>query len=278
MTDMDRERRRPTAFHFIFKVPESIKSWRHQRISHPYTTQPSVSLPHRCHQCHSPEEPNRPYFSSSLESSWMRPGNAESVNWRAVSRHGFAQEISPDTSTDDNTHWTKPRPIGTVSDASGESFHSGHSASLSSTMTMSSLTGQLPETAEKDPNERGRFTHLGSLITGNLQGKSVLISLDTMAQVSIMRKDIFDKLGLPLDHFSGALVPLQTRSAETPIRPIGLVRHVDWRFARGSQTYTTDFLVVDTDQYDVLIGEPEIKRYHLLQLGPDIPNAVVRQL
>lgn len=145
-------------------------------------------------------------------------------------------------------------------------------------MKMSLQTGQPTEIVHKDADESDRFIRLGFLMTEDLQKKPILIAIDTMAEVSIMRKGIFDKLGLPLHHTSLDIVPLQTRSAETPIPPLGLVRHVDWHFALAPRTYTTDFFVVDTDQYDVLIGEREIKRYHLLHLGADIPDVVVRPL
>ncbi|BCS02715.1 retropepsin-like aspartic protease [Aspergillus luchuensis] len=278
MTVMGRSLCLSTAFRFVFSVPEPLGLWRYQHTSHHYTTQPSVISPHTFHKRPSSEESYKSPSSSSSGSSGMRLGNAKSVDWLAVYRHGFSQGTSRTTSTGDSTHCTNSQPIGCRSDAFAEGFGGGRSVSLSSTMKISLKTGQPAEIVRGDADKSDRFIRLGFLMTEDLQKKPVLIAMDTMAEVSIMRKGIFDKLGLPLHHFSMDIVPLQTRSAETPIRPIGLVRHVDWHFALAPRTYTTEFLVVDTDQYDVLIGEREIKRYHLLHLGADIPDVVVRPL
>ncbi|PWY75685.1 hypothetical protein BO83DRAFT_463332 [Aspergillus eucalypticola CBS 122712] len=278
MTVMDRSPCLPTAFRFVYRVPEPLRLWRYQHTSPPYTTQPKVRSPHSSHQRPSSERSNKQPFSSFSLSSWARLRNARSIDWLVVYRHGFSQGTSPTTSTGDSTHCTNPQPIGDLSDAFAEGFGGGCSASPSSTMKLSLQTGQPTEIVHKDAEESDRFIRLGFLMTEDLQKKPILIAMDTMAEVSIMRKGIFDKLGLPLHRFSMTIVPLQTRSAQTTIRPLGLVRHVDWHFARAPQTYTTDFLVVDTDQYDILIGEREIKRYHLLHLGADIPNVVVRHL
>lgn len=128
-----------------------------------------------------------------------------------------------------------------------------------------------------DENESARleFTRNGYLITRSQEKKGVRISMDTQAEVSIIRSVIFDKLGLPLEPCKESLMPFRIAGDTTRIPTIGKVC-VDWRFAQGHKTYQTDFYVVENDQFDVLIGLPTISRYKLLQPSSDIPTVMVR--
>ncbi|GKZ54889.1 hypothetical protein AnigIFM60653_004478 [Aspergillus niger] len=102
--------------------------------------------------------------------------------------------------------------------------------------------------------------------------------LDTGADVSIMQRSVFNQLGLSLEPSSSDLVPLHSRTDPITIRSIGIVRQVPWHFSRRTVTYTADFHVVDTDQYNVIIGRPAIEEWLLLQPSADIDPIVVRQL
>ncbi|OJJ43535.1 hypothetical protein ASPZODRAFT_895003 [Penicilliopsis zonata CBS 506.65] len=122
------------------------------------------------------------------------------------------------------------------------------------------------------------YTRPVYLITATNRKIHALAALDTQAGVNIMRKDIFTELGLDLEESDIALTPLHTSSASNvEIQPIGLVRNVDWHFGdEETRTYTADFYVVDTDQYDLLIGQSTLDRCRLINVA--VPRVQVRTL
>ncbi|PWY93053.1 hypothetical protein BO94DRAFT_622251 [Aspergillus sclerotioniger CBS 115572] len=143
-------------------------------------------------------------------------------------------------------------------------------------------TGIVPPGPVEAPIEhvatRNRFKPQGFLTPGRRAKIPAIFSLDTGAGVSTMRRSIYEQLHLPLESFSGHLRPVQSRSDKNTIKPYGIVRQVSWHFAQRARTYTADFYVIDDDEFDVIIGRPEIEKYALLQPSADIGPFVVRDL
>ncbi|RAK90837.1 hypothetical protein BO79DRAFT_208195 [Aspergillus costaricaensis CBS 115574] len=214
--------------------------------------------------------------------------NESSVNGSHT--HGRAS-VGEVASVPNEQHLAKGPPMHTDSGESSPSDQQLPSSVPSSVLTPSetpsghdtaSTTPLLPNDQPQsgvitDENESARleFTRNGYLITRSQEKKGVRISMDTQAEVSIIRSVIFDKLGLPLEPCKESLMPFRIAGDTTRIPTIGKVC-VDWRFAQGRKTYQTDFYVVENDQFDVLIGLPTISRYKLLQPSSDIPTAMVR--
>lgn len=78
--------------------------------------------------------------------------------------------------------------------------------------------------------------------------------LDTGATVDVMTKKVADSLGVEMEPYYGEdLIPLKGALA-----PLGQVT-LDWHVINRIVTYTTTFLVVDCEGFDVLLGESTIK-------------------
>ena len=125
---------------------------------------------------------------------------------------------------------------------------------------------------------RNRFSPTGYFTPRNGVEIFAMFLLDTGADVSIMQRSVFNQLGLPLEPLSINLVPFHSRTDPITIRSVGIVRQVPWHFNRRTVTYTADFHVIDTDQYNVIVGRPAIEEWLLLQPSADIGPIAVRQL
>ncbi|GKZ31226.1 hypothetical protein AbraIFM66950_011517 [Aspergillus brasiliensis] len=152
--------------------------------------------------------------------------------------------------------------------------HSGHDTTIT-TPLLPSGRSQLGDVTDEDEPAPLEFTKNGYLITGTQAKQGVRVSMDTQGEVSIMRRGVFNKLGLPLEPCTESLVPFRQATETTSIPTIGKVR-ADWHFAQGLKSYQTDFYVVENDQFDVLIGQPTILQYRLLQPSSDIPVVIAR--
>ncbi|KAH0558752.1 hypothetical protein GP486_004602 [Trichoglossum hirsutum] len=96
--------------------------------------------------------------------------------------------------------------------------------------------------------------------------------LDTGAQVNIMARDVHEDLGYPLEPYDRLISPFNS----PPIRPLGVVKGVEWNFRRHAKTYSEDFFVFETDQFDTLIGKPFIKTHRLYNPNPEVLSLGVR--
>ncbi|KAI9861610.1 MAG: hypothetical protein M1813_005220 [Trichoglossum hirsutum] len=88
--------------------------------------------------------------------------------------------------------------------------------------------------------------------------------LDTGASVNVMARDVQEDLGYQLEPFDGYIRPFNS----DPIQPLGVVRGVAWNFRRQAKTFSEEFYVFDTDQFDTLIGKPFIKANRLYEQNP----------
>jgi hypothetical protein len=81
-----------------------------------------------------------------------------------------------------------------------------------------------------------------------------------------MAKDVQEDLGYDLEPSDVQLVPFHA----DPVKPLGVVRGVEWNFRRHAKTYAEDFYVFNTDQFDTLIGKPFIKEHGLYHQNDEI--------
>ena len=75
--------------------------------------------------------------------------------------------------------------------------------------------------------------------------------LDTAASVSIMSKDVQRDLRHKLEPCDGLIKPFNSQ----PIKPLGVVKGVEWNFTDGARTFIEDFYVFETEEFDTLIGK-----------------------
>ncbi|PYH92128.1 hypothetical protein BO71DRAFT_432167, partial [Aspergillus ellipticus CBS 707.79] len=108
------------------------------------------------------------------------------------------------------------------------------------------------------------------------------LGLDTQCNANLMSIDTWRETGLKLQPlFDRTILPLQSPSdsgEQTRIKPKGIIHAVDWHFAGGEKTYTSDFVVVDMERFDAILGRGDIRRYRILVSGAGLleRNAVVR--
>ncbi|GFF28993.1 hypothetical protein IFM58399_02140 [Aspergillus lentulus] len=102
----------------------------------------------------------------------------------------------------------------------------------------------------------------------NLEKAGGVIFLDTGARVNLMSSDMVTRLGLCRQRISPRkLVPFYSGLKEKTELTVEYQVQVDWHFENGESTYTTEFLVLDMESYDILLGCDEIRKYELLTLG-----------
>ncbi|KAI2962259.1 hypothetical protein CBS147324_9547 [Aspergillus niger] len=97
-----------------------------------------------------------------------------------------------------------------------------------------------------------------------------LMALDTQASANLMDVDLQRELKLEIERCDQELVPLQTKTGKDRIKPIGIAKGVEWHFAQREKTFTSDFLVVDMKNYNIILGRKDIKRLRILKSGPGL--------
>ncbi|RAK81893.1 retropepsin-like aspartic protease [Aspergillus fijiensis CBS 313.89] len=132
---------------------------------------------------------------------------------------------------------------------------------------------------DDDDDDDDFFTPTATVVTADPNITiEVLAALDSQARASIMKKSIQEQAKLILEPCNLVLLPLGSTLNNYKISVLGIVRDVDWYFAATAHTYTTDFYVVDIEEFDVVIGQPTIKQYGLLRKHTEIPRRVLRRL
>ena len=109
--------------------------------------------------------------------------------------------------------------------------------------------------------------------------EGLLLTLDTGCDVNIISHEAATRCGIPIEAPDDLrpLEPFQLCSGNTErITPAGYARNVEWHFAKWPRTLKGGFYVVDTGQYDMLLGGPSIGKHRLLQPDPSLPATAVR--
>lgn len=88
---------------------------------------------------------------------------------------------------------------------------------------------------------------------------------DSGSDVNVMSQDCQVELGLvldPLDPSDNYEILLPGKKMEI----LGKVKHVNWHHDGGARTYTTEWFVVDTDQFDAVYGNPDMEKEKMLYM------------
>ena len=87
-----------------------------------------------------------------------------------------------------------------------------------------------------------------------------LAKMDTGADVNLMSRDVHKAAGYTLEPCSELIKPFRSEA----IRPLGRVRNVAWNFMDHAKTYKEDFFVLETRQFDTLIGNQFLRKHGIL--------------
>ncbi|KAL2842869.1 hypothetical protein BJX68DRAFT_159251 [Aspergillus pseudodeflectus] len=101
--------------------------------------------------------------------------------------------------------------------------------------------------------------------------------LDTGCAKDLMAYRHFLRLkqahGIELEESNVEVMPLNDR----PMEVYGIARGLLWQLdEEGFRTYTSDFYIVDMDQFDVLISWETARKYNLLDYGADIQEYLMK--
>ncbi|PLB46409.1 hypothetical protein P170DRAFT_438211 [Aspergillus steynii IBT 23096] len=133
--------------------------------------------------------------------------------------------------------------------------------------TESSISSQ--GSCDSNPEE---YTREAFVVDDPNTKKFFIIAFDTQAYTNLIRTDICERMGLHTEPHHEVINPLQSMSGQKgPIVVNSIARNVPWHFACGDKTYTTDFLVVDMEAFDAIIGIRSINKHKFLKLG-NIPK------
>jgi hypothetical protein len=95
-------------------------------------------------------------------------------------------------------------------------------------------------------------------------------SLDTQCQCNLMSSRVWERIvdgrQLRLEPCNSFVFPLDS----SPLPVQGMVRDVHWHLLHGPRIYVDDFLVIEMETFDLLIGSETIARENLLTLTGDL--------
>ena len=95
--------------------------------------------------------------------------------------------------------------------------------------------------------------------------KTRIAKLDTGSAVNVVSKSVADALGMKMEkYYGGDVVPLGGKM--TPLGQLTL----DWHVMERAKTYTTTFLVLDTEDFDVLLSDETIGRIGFYTVNREI--------
>jgi hypothetical protein len=107
---------------------------------------------------------------------------------------------------------------------------------------------------------------------GNGRKECRRVLLDTGASVNVMAKDVQRDTGYEMEPCDGLIKPFEAK----PIKPLGIVRGVQWNFTDGAKTFVEDFFVIDTDEFDTLLGKYCLERNGILRFSTGEDHARFR--
>ncbi|PLB39069.1 retropepsin-like aspartic protease [Aspergillus candidus] len=120
---------------------------------------------------------------------------------------------------------------------------------------------QAPDTAEE-------WKIWGRLLDVNNNTIPVIIAVDTQSEKDLISSELRRRLKLELKPCGEHEQIITLHADPTPVH--GVVESVAWGRVPGRKTYVSDFRVVDTDHFQVIIGKDTINKYGLATLSPDI--------
>ncbi|KAL4932084.1 retropepsin-like aspartic protease [Aspergillus undulatus] len=102
----------------------------------------------------------------------------------------------------------------------------------------------------------------------------IAASIDTQCKgANLMRREIWDRLNADGRRNMEDSDDFHIRNLGTQKIPVlGIARGLEWQFKNGQRTYTSDFLIIDMNQFDALIGTDTIWQYRLVEPGADLQH------
>ncbi|KAI9861612.1 MAG: hypothetical protein M1813_005222 [Trichoglossum hirsutum] len=111
---------------------------------------------------------------------------------------------------------------------------------------LSQASQKIIDVAIRKPKDRTKLLHRRAI-------------LDRDTYTNFMAGDVQRALEAEMQPYDGS----PARLGNEDVAPLGRVA-VDWHLSRHAQTtYTTTFLVVETEDFDLLLGGPVVKEYQL---------------
>lgn len=179
---------------------------------------------------------------------------------RHIARH--LQELAlfalPPSHTDDKGNSTslgQPSPtLDAVESHSDSPDDESQPPASTSRMISSDRLRKLSEESTNDPGPA--ITKSISILNQQRVEKKAYMIIDPQSDINLMSRRLSQSLQLNLKPMDAVMITLRSR----PILVTAVANEVMWRFSEGRKTYISDFLIMDSEGYDVILGKDQIKR------------------
>ncbi|KAN0066952.1 hypothetical protein V8E54_014876 [Elaphomyces granulatus] len=114
------------------------------------------------------------------------------------------------------------------------------------------------------------------ILVSNVEGERHFrrLLLDLKSQFNVMADDVQKHMNAPLQPYNGDPIFLRW---QTDIKPLGQVE-AQWKIVGRSKEYKTTFVVIKTDVFDMLLGQPSIIENQLYRGYPELAGPLRRSL
>jgi len=114
------------------------------------------------------------------------------------------------------------------------------------------------------------------ILVSNVEGERHFrrLLLDLKSQFNVMADDVQKHMNAPLQPYNGDRIFLRW---QTDIKPLGQVE-AQWKIVGRSKEYKTTFVVIKTDVFDMLLGQPSIIENQLYRGYPELAGPLRRSL
>ncbi|PKY02560.1 hypothetical protein P168DRAFT_186364 [Aspergillus campestris IBT 28561] len=96
----------------------------------------------------------------------------------------------------------------------------------------------------------------------------VIIALDTQSEKDLISSELQTRLHHELKPCGDHERIITLHTDPTPVH--GVLENIKWQGVPGQKTYVSDFRVVHTDHFDVIIGKHTINKYRLVEWNLDM--------
>ena len=95
--------------------------------------------------------------------------------------------------------------------------------------------------------------------------KTRIATLDTGSRVDVVSKPVADALGMTMEPYDGEVV----KPVVGEVKPLGQL-NLDWHVMGKGRTYTTKFLVLESEAFDVLLSDETIGKIGFYKVNNEI--------
>jgi hypothetical protein len=191
------------------------------------------------------------------------PGQSQvtttSKNWNTAHRADAG-------SSDNNTalHKSRGTTPGGSSDSTAPEFVYGDSMKQGSAHG-NTATGRGPYVYVDNPNNLdGRSNYILDIALYKPNGEKLFrrVTLDSGAELNLMSNYVWQDLGIGMETNSSIAIQHLNSGRAGPAQALGCIG-IRWHFRGGEKTFNTLFWVLDTEEFDVLIGRTFIEENHI---------------